>query len=215
MSTRTSSSSRSGTSAASATARATSTGGSSSATPARATRTSSAARPWRSSRTAIRARFERVAYATGGAATSEGFLANLQASIDRFNELAGRGVDEDFGRGERAVQQLFNGDVKDEPGRTNPTMWPIAGEGPYYAALVTGGTLDTKGGPKTTSDGQVVDDMDRPIPGLYGVGNCVASPSARAYWAGGGTLGPIIAYAYRAARAAHAEPVRTASLAGA
>ena len=126
-----------------------------------------------------------------------------------------RGVDEDFGRGERAVQQLFNGDVKDEPGRTNPTMWPIAGEGPYYAALVTGGTLDTKGGPKTTSDGQVVDDMDRPIPGLYGVGNCVASPSARAYWAGGGTLGPIIAYAYRAARAAHAEPVRTASLAGA
>jgi 3-oxosteroid 1-dehydrogenase len=164
---------------------------------------------------AIRDRFARVAYATGGAATSEDFLANLQASIARFNELARSGADEDFGRGERAVQQLFNGDVKDEPGRTNPTMWPIAEEGPYYAALVTGGTLDTKGGPKTTSDGQVVDDMDRPIPGLYGVGNCVASPSARAYWAGGGTLGPIIAYAYRAARAAHAEPVRTASLAGA
>ena len=52
------------------------------------------------------------------------------------------------------------------------------------------GTLDTKGGPKTTADGQVVDDMDRAIPGLYGVGNCVASPSARAYWAGGGTLRP-------------------------
>jgi hypothetical protein len=153
----------------------------------------------------IRERFERVAHATGGAMLAEDFLPNLQASIVRFNELAARGVDEDFGRGERAVQQLFNGDVKDEPGRPNPTMWPLAGEGPYYAALVTGGTLDTKGGPKTTPDGQVVDDLDRPIPGLYGVGNCVASPSARAYWAGGGTLGPIIAYAYRAAHTAHAE----------
>jgi len=163
----------------------------------------------------IRERFERVAHATGGARISDDFLTNLQASIARFNELAARGVDEDFGRGERAVQQLFNGDVKEEPGRTNPTMWPIAGEGPYYAALVTGGTLDTKGGPKTTPDGQMVDDLDRPIPGLYGVGNCVASPSARAYWAGGATLGPIIAYAYRAAHAAHAEPVRTASLVGA
>jgi 3-oxosteroid 1-dehydrogenase len=157
----------------------------------------------------IRARFAKVAHATGGAAPSEDFLLNLQASIMRFNELAQRGVDEDFGRGERAVQQLFNGDVAEEPDRANPTMWPLAGEGPYYAALVTGGTLDTKGGPKTTPDGQVVDDLDRPIPGLYGVGNCVASPSARAYWAGGGTLGPIIAYAYRAAHAAHAEPVKT------
>ena len=53
-------------------------------------------------------------------------------------------------------------------------MWPLSESGPYYAALVTGGTLDTKGGPKATPDGQVVDDLDRPIPGLYGVGNCVA-----------------------------------------
>ena len=32
-------------------------------------------------------------------------------------------------------------------------------------------------------------------------------PAARAYWAGGATLGPIIAFAYRAAKAAHREPV--------
>ena len=71
----------------------------------------------------------------------------------------------------------------------------------------TGGTLYTKGGPKATPDGQVLDDQDRPIPGLYGVGNCVASASAQAYWAGGATLGPILALAHRAARAAHAEQV--------
>jgi 3-oxosteroid 1-dehydrogenase len=153
-------------------------------------------------------RLARYARVTGGLRLADDFLPNLRASIERFNELAAGGVDEDFHRGERAVQQLFNGVVKDEPGRTNPTMWPIGDDGPYYAALVTGGTLDTKGGPKTTPDGQVVDDTDRPIPGLYGVGNCVASASAQAYWAGGATLGPILAFAYRAARAADAEPVR-------
>jgi hypothetical protein len=156
----------------------------------------------------IAERLERFAGVTGGLRATEGFLENLRASIGRFNGFARRGVDEDFGRGERAVQQLFNGDVKDEPGRENPTMWPLRDEGPYYAALVTGGTLDTKGGPRATPDGQVVDDLDRPIPGLYGVGNCVASPSARAYFAGGATLGPIIALAHRAAVAAHAEPVK-------
>jgi len=160
---------------------------------------------------AIAERLERYRAHTGGLALAEDFAANLRASIERFNGFAERGVDEDFGRGERAVQQLFNGLVKDEPGRENPTMWPISGAGPYYAALVTGGTLDTKGGPKATPDGQVVDDLDRPIAGLYGVGNCVASASARAYWAGGATLGPILAFAYRAANAAHAEPVREAA----
>jgi 3-oxosteroid 1-dehydrogenase len=156
----------------------------------------------------IAERLGRYAGVIGGLRLSDDFLPNLRASIARFNELAAKGVDEDFHRGERAVQLLFNGLVKEEPDRTNPTMWPISERGPYYAALVTGGTLDTKGGPKTTADGQLVDDMDRAIRGLYGVGNCVASPSARAYWAGGGTLGPIIAFAYRAAHAAHAEPVR-------
>jgi len=122
--------------------------------------------------------------------------------------MAHEGADRDFHRGERAVQLLFNGPVKEEPGRTNPTLWPLSDTGPYYAALVTGGTLDTKGGPKATPDGQIVDDLDQPIPGLYGVGNCVASASAQAYWAGGATLGPIVAFAYRAAHAAHAEPVK-------
>jgi hypothetical protein len=158
---------------------------------------------------AVGERLAAYAEVTGGLALAGDFAANLAASIGRFNELAASGVDTDFGRGGRAVQQLFNGTVRDEPGRENPTMWPIAESGPYYAALVTGGTLDTKGGPKTNAEGQVLDDLDQPIPGLYGVGNCVASASAQAYWAGGATLGPIIGFAYRAANAAHAEPVRS------
>jgi 3-oxosteroid 1-dehydrogenase len=157
--------------------------------------------------TAVDERLTGYTGVTGGLRLADDFTANLEATVARFNELAASGHDTDFGRGERAVEQLFNGVVKEEPGRANPTMWPLAGTGPYYAALVTGGTLDTKGGPKATPDGQVLDDQDRPIPGPYGVGNCVASASAQAYWAGGATLGPILALAQRAAKAAHAERV--------
>ena len=93
----------------------------------------------------------------------------------------------------------------ESPAAPNPTMYPIAAEGPYYATLLTGGNLDTKGGPVTNPDGQVLDHTGASIVGLYGVGNCVASASARAYWAGGATLGPILAFAYLAANAANGE----------
>jgi predicted oxidoreductase len=158
--------------------------------------------------TAIDERLARYASVIGGLRLEADFVQNLKITVARFNELARTGKDADFHRGERQVEQLFNGTVKEEPGRTNPTLWPISEQGPYYAALVTGGTLDTKGGPKTSPDGQVLNQQDQPIPGLYGVGNCVASASGRAYWAGGATLGPILAFAYRAANAAHKEPIK-------
>jgi hypothetical protein len=154
---------------------------------------------------AVDERLASVASRTGGVRLAPDFLPTLQASVARYNGFAAAGRDEDFGRGEAPIQLIFNGPVKEEAGRTNPTMWPLADTGPYYAALVTGGTLDTKGGPRTTPDGQVLDDLGEPIPGLYGVGNCVASASGNAYWAGGATLGPILAFAHRAATAAHAE----------
>ncbi|WP_028937459.1 FAD-dependent oxidoreductase [Pseudonocardia spinosispora] len=155
--------------------------------------------------TAIAERLATVAAKTGGLRLAEGFGATLKDTVARYNEQAAAGRDTDFHRGETAIQAIFNGPVKEEPGRENPTLWPLAEQGPYYAALVTGGTLDTKGGPRTDPDGRVLDDTGAPVPGLYGVGNCVASASAQAYWAGGATLGPIIAFAHRAANAAHTE----------
>jgi hypothetical protein len=158
--------------------------------------------------TNIDERLTRYSSITGGLRLAEDFLATLETTLARFNEMAATGKDLDFARGERAISMVFNGDVKEEADRANPMMWPISESGPYYAALVTGGTLDTKGGPKVSADGQVVDDTGEPIPGLYGVGNCVASPSAQAYWAGGATLGPILAMAYRAANTAHHESAK-------
>lgn len=165
----------------------------------------------------IAERYERYAAHTGGARTSEDFLDNLRATVASFNGYARTGVDPEFHRGERPIQHVFTGVPGEEVG-PNPTMYPISDEGPYYACLLTGGTLDTKGGPKVDEDARVLDDTDAPIPGLYGVGNCVASFSGGSYWAGGATLGPMMAFAYRSAAViAASEPVelRAAAIAGA
>jgi 3-oxosteroid 1-dehydrogenase len=154
---------------------------------------------------AIGERLHRYKAVTGGLALAPDFEKTLAATVQRFNGFASGGRDFDFKRGERQVELLFNGAVAPAPSAPNPTMFPISDQGPYYAALLTGGNLDTKGGPKTNTAGQVVDDQDKPIPGLYGVGNCVASASARAYWAGGATIGPILAFSYLAAAAADKE----------
>lgn len=160
---------------------------------------------------AIGERLRQYKSVTGGLVLAPDFDKTLVATIERFNGFASGGRDLDFKRGERQVELLFNGTVAPSPSAPNPTMYPISDRGPYYASLLTGGNLDTKGGPKTNPSGQVVDDQDRPIPGLYGVGNCVASASARAYWAGGATIGPILAFSYLAADAVDKEPAKRAN----
>ncbi|MGD9915278.1 MAG: FAD-dependent oxidoreductase [Rhizobiaceae bacterium] len=156
----------------------------------------------------IRARVKKYASRIGNMEIAADFEKTLKATIDRFNGFAKAGKDQDFRRGERQVELLFNGPAAESPTAPNPTMYPISDKGPYYAALLTGGNLDTKGGPVANTKGQVLDHTGKPIAGLYGVGNCVASASARAYWAGGATLGPILAFAYLAANAASKEKAR-------
>jgi hypothetical protein len=143
---------------------------------------------------------------TGGVALVDNFAEQLSDAISRFNRFAESGRDEDFGRGETPIEIYFHGDARPGADR-NRTMVPLSSQGPYYATILVPGTLDTKGGPKVNRDGQVLDHSGVPVPGLYGVGNCVASPSARAYWAGGGTLGPILTFGWLAG--AHAATGRS------
>ncbi|MBN9621375.1 MAG: FAD-binding protein, partial [Actinobacteria bacterium] len=155
-------------------------------------------------------RLERFRGETGDLTLAPDFLEKLEVSVARWNEMAADEVDKDLGRGSREVElTVFAGPLSDADKETkNPVMHAISDQGPYYASLLIGGTLDTKGGPRINTYAQVVDDRDEPITGLYGVGNCVASASARAYWAGGGTLGPMIAFAYRASQAIAEQPAR-------
>jgi succinate dehydrogenase/fumarate reductase flavoprotein subunit len=155
----------------------------------------------------IDARLAKYSATTGGYKLDSSFAANLVSTINRFNSFAAAGTDQDFARGQTPIAIAWNGPAR--AGNTkNPTMYPFSSSGPYHAILVGGGTLDTKGGPKINTKSQVIDAAGKPIPGLYGAGNCIASPAGQAYWSAGGTLGPALTYGYIAGLNASQEPVK-------
>jgi 3-oxosteroid 1-dehydrogenase len=126
------------------------------------------------------------------------FVAELRRTIARFNELAAKGVDEDFGRGDQAFDFVVDG-VYGHP--EDPVMRPLRDSGPYYACLLGPGVWETRGGPRADRHGRVISaTTGAPIPGLYGVGNCVASAVGDVFWSGGATLGPFLAFGYLAGR---------------
>jgi succinate dehydrogenase/fumarate reductase flavoprotein subunit len=127
------------------------------------------------------------------------FADHLDRTLKRFRGFAESGVDEDFHRGETPIELALNAMFGPGDG-PNPTIRALSDTGPYYATILGPGTLDTKGGPRVDIHGRVLRADGQPISGLYGAGNCVASPSAEAYWAGGGTIGPILCYAYLAGK---------------
>lgn len=153
---------------------------------------------------AIATRLQQYLPLTSGVRLQPGWAAEVARAVERFNAGAERGEDPDFHRGASPIESVFNGPARGE-NTGHPTMYPLATGGPWHCVILVGGALDTKGGPKVDLGGRVLDIDDRPIPGLYGVGNCVASPTGRAYWAGGGTLGPIFAFAYLTADAIQAD----------
>jgi succinate dehydrogenase/fumarate reductase flavoprotein subunit len=138
-----------------------------------------------------------------------GFVPALRSTIERFNGFARSGVDADFGRGEAPIDKVFHGPVKDNE-FPNGCMHPIADSGPFYAIILGPSAIETKGGPRANPQGQILGGDGEPIPGLYGVGNCVASPSGRAYFSAGSTFGPIVTFAYLAAQSLAAEARRDA-----
>jgi hypothetical protein len=130
------------------------------------------------------------------------FVPALHATIERFNTFAASGVDADFHRGETPVEKAWQGPSRSTTG--NRTMYPLSPSGPFYAAILGAATLDTCGGPLIGPDARVLRPDGTPIPGLYGAGNCIASPAGQAYWGAGGTLGPAITFGFVAGRnAAH------------
>lgn len=156
----------------------------------------------------IAARLAKHADKIGNQALAAEFAANLADTIDRFNGYATSGKDLEFNRGfhayDRDWQALFSPrrEGTTQPANTLPnvTMHPLDTSKPLYAFILAPGALDTNGGPMINAHAQVLDANDKPIPGLYGAGNCIASPAHNAYFGAGGTIGLAITFGYIAGK---------------
>ena len=155
---------------------------------------------------AIQNRLTELAGETGGFRLDDSFAANLRDTVATFNGFAVAGVGPDFARGETPAELALHGPARPGNDLPNPTMFPLSEAGPYYCIILGAGALDTRGGPKIDRRARLLDHRDRPIPGLYGAGNCISSPAGQAYWSAGGTLGPAIAFGFIAGREAAAGP---------
>ncbi|CAB4929163.1 unannotated protein [freshwater metagenome] len=160
----------------------------------------------------IRARLAGMADKVGGFDLADGFVDGLRSSIATFNDYAEKGFDPEFRRGEEPIQVDASG-----PGRhgshPNRTMYPIAPHGPYHCIITAAGILDTKGGPRTDTNAQVLRKDGTPVPRLYAAGNCAASASGAGYWTGGNTIGLALTYGYIAGQQAVALEPRPSQVA--
>jgi succinate dehydrogenase/fumarate reductase flavoprotein subunit len=124
----------------------------------------------------------------------------LTATVERFNADAEKGVDPDFGRGESAYDRFPGGRVLD-PASPFSTLAPVEGA-PFYGVEIESSALGTKGGPRTDTEGRVLDVDGAPIPGLYAAGNVMASPAGMVYGGAGATLAVAGIFGLAAGRAA-------------
>lgn len=106
----------------------------------------------------------------------------LKASIERYNELAASGHDDDFGK---------------LPSRLIAVDTP-----PYYAIMLTGSAICNLDGLRINENIEVIDDQGQPIPGLYAAGNDQGGFYGMSYpwYYGGLNCGRTVTFARLAAK---------------
>lgn len=118
----------------------------------------------------------------------------LKATAERFGELARKGHDDDFGRGDSVYDNYYG-----DPTLPNPNLYPI-GKPPYYAFRIVLGDLGTSGGLRTDEYARVLRADGTVIDGLYATGNVSAAVMGRSYAGAGATIGPAMTFGYVAAQ---------------
>lgn len=116
----------------------------------------------------------------------------LEATVQRYNENAKKGIDPDFGRGTTYFENFQRGG-----GNPAANLGPIE-KAPFYALPIYFGSLGTSGGPRINADGQVISLRGEPINGLYAAGNAAMGVMGQAYLSAGGTIGPAMTFGYLA-----------------
>jgi 3-oxosteroid 1-dehydrogenase len=119
----------------------------------------------------------------------------LVKTVEGFNLHAVRGEDPEFGRG-RGAFNAMHGDPGD---KVNPCVGPLD-KPPFYAAAIYPGDVGTCGGLVCNELGQVLDEKDSPIPGLYATGNITATVMGRTYPGPGASIANSMAFGWIAAR---------------
>ena len=145
-------------------------------------------------------KYAEIGYATisntiSDLATSLGINENkLGNTVRRNNEFAATGIDPDFGKGDLELNR-FNGDADNKP---NPCLGYIE-KPPFVAVAVWPAEIGCSIGLKTNINGQVLNQEDKEIVGMYACGNDMSSIMAGCYPGPGITLGPAIVFGYRVA----------------
>ncbi len=118
----------------------------------------------------------------------------LGETIERFNDFAQTGDDEDFHRGESAYDKYYS----DPTVKPNPSLHTID-QAPFYAVKIVPGDLGTKGGLVTDERARVLRADGSVVPGLYAAGNTSAAVMGHTYAGPGATIGPAMTFGYLAA----------------
>jgi len=127
----------------------------------------------------------------------------LEATLKRFNGMADKAVDADFGRGDYPWAAMMTGD-RDMP---NPNLGPVE-KAPFYGVkLAPVGAAINAVGLKTDDFGRVVHVRGHAIPGLYAAGNSAAPLDTGAGYQSGLSNLRGMAWGYAAARHAAERPV--------
>ena len=121
--------------------------------------------------------------------------AGLEETVRRNNEFARTGKDLDFGKGDTTYDR-WQGDPTVKP---NPSLGPIE-SGPFYAVARWPGDMGTFCGLVTDGHARVLDEGDRPIPGLYACGCDMHPVFTGSYPGGGGSIGPGMTFGFIAGR---------------
>jgi 3-oxosteroid 1-dehydrogenase len=120
--------------------------------------------------------------------------SQLNETARRFNEIARKGHDDDFNRGDSVYDNYYG-----DPTLPNPNLYPI-GDPPYYAFRIVLGDLGTSGGLLTDEHARVLRSDGTVVPGLYAVGNTSAAVMGRSYAGAGATIGPAMTFGFVAAK---------------
>jgi 3-oxosteroid 1-dehydrogenase len=125
------------------------------------------------------------------------------ATIERFNGFARSGIDQDFHRGELKWK------LASSKGRTgkNPALGTIE-VGPFYGVELLP-SIGNSAGLLANSEGQVVHQRQRPIPGLYASGVVAVRDEGGAGYQAGLTLAAAMTFSYLAVQHMVREAART------